>query len=217
MRGMIKVAFGEYYREQFSKPVRNKQDMVRFILNVVNTLLIKQESDGGGVLWIKKDKMSRVFCFLEEKYFSTVFPFEIVNKNEVENERKIYDQVLNLELDNRKIVLLQRMLDQMNFVANSVETIIQEAYLDVAEDGYTDDEVDQCFGLILRLLSMELGYIRYDYDPKHENGTVHPLHHLDVNYSSQGTYKFGLERKIQMDEFVDLLDVKSACRYIQAK
>ena len=83
--------------------------------------------------------------------------------------------------------------------------------------GYTDEEVDQCFGLILRMLSMELGYIRYDYDPDHENGTMHPLHHLDVNYSSQGTYKLGMNRKIQTDEFVDMLDVKTACRYIQKK
>lgn len=59
--------------------------------------------------------------------------------------------------------------------------------------------------------------IRYDYDPDHENGTMHPLHHLDVNYSSQGTYKLGMNRKIQTDEFVDMLDVKTACRYIQKK
>ena len=161
--------------------------------------------------------MSRVFCFLEEKYFSTVFPFEIVQKTGIADGFKIYDSILNMEIDNRKIVLLMRMLEQMDFVENSVETIIQEAYLDVAEDGYTDEEVDQCFGLILRMLSMELGYIRYDYDPDHENGTMHPLHHLDVNYSSQGTYKLGMNRKIQTDEFVDMLDVKTACRYIQKK
>ena len=45
MRGTIKVAFGKYYREQFSKPVRKKQDVVLFILNVVNILLIKQRSE----------------------------------------------------------------------------------------------------------------------------------------------------------------------------
>ena len=69
--------------------------------------------------------------------------------------------------------------------------------------------------MILRLLSMELGYIRYDYDPEHENGKFHPLHHLDINYSSKGTYKLGMNNKIQINDFVDLLDVKKECRYIK--
>lgn len=75
MRGTIKVAFGKYYREQFSKPVRKKQDVVLFILNVVNILLIKQQSEVCGTLWIKKDKMSRVFCFFGGKIFFNSISF----------------------------------------------------------------------------------------------------------------------------------------------
>lgn len=100
-------------------------------------------------------------------------------------------------------------------MGNSIESIIEDAYLDVAENGYEHEEIEQCFMLILRLLSMELGYIRYDYDPEHENGKFHPLHHLDINYSSKGTYKLGMNNKIQINDFVDLLDVKKECRYIK--
>lgn len=218
MRGTIKVPFGVYYNEQFSRPFRRKQDIVLFILNAVNVLLIQQQySEIKGTLWIKKEKMSRVFCFLEGKYFSTVFPFEIEQKSGTENAFKVYDSTWDIEIDNRRISLLERMLDRIDFEQNSVEAIIESAYLDVAEDDYTNEEVDQCFGLILRLLSMELGYIRYDYDPDHENGAYHPLHHLDINYSSKGTYKLGVSKKVEMDEFIDLLDVKTACRYVQEK
>lgn len=30
-------------------------------------------------------------------------------------------------------------------------------------------------------------YIRYDHDPDREDAKRHPLHHLDINYSSYGT------------------------------
>ena len=132
-----------------------------------------------------------------------------------ENEFKIYDSFFEIEIDNRKIVLLRRILDEIDFMGNSIESIIEDAYLDVAENGYEHEEIEQCFMLILRLLSMELGYIRYDYDPEHENGKFHPLHHLDINYSSKGTYKLGMNNKIQINDFVDLLDVKKECRYIK--
>ena len=36
MKETIKIPFGVYYQEQFSKPMRRKQDVVSFILGVVN-------------------------------------------------------------------------------------------------------------------------------------------------------------------------------------
>lgn len=213
MRQTIKIPFGSYYKEKFSKPIRNKKDIVLFIFDAVDALLVRVSGEECGVLWIKKEKMSRIFCFLDEKYFSLVFPFEVELIRE--NEFKIYDSFFEIEIDNRKIVLLRRILDEIDFMGNSIESIIEDAYLDVAENGYEHEEIEQCFMLILRLLSMELGYIRYDYDPEHENGKFHPLHHLDINYSSKGTYKLGMNNKIQINDFVDLLDVKKECRYIK--
>lgn len=216
MRNTIKVPFGVYYYEQFCKPIRGKQDVVSFVLYVVNLLIIgKEEGYASGTIWIKKEKMNRVFCFMEKKYFSTVFPFDIEWNRAEENRVKVYDPVFDMEIDLRKSVLLERMLKEIDFKKKTVDSVIESAYLDVAEDGYTNEEVDKCFGLIMRLMSMELGYIRYDYDPEHENGNLHPLHHLDINYSSKGTYKLGMNEKINEDDFVDMLDIKTECRYVQ--
>lgn len=216
MRNIIKVPFGVYYHEQFSKQIRRKQDVVSFILRVVNLLMIgREESAASGTIWIKKEKMNRVFCFMEEKYFSTVFPFDIEWKNIDKNEFKVYDPTWDMEIDLRKIALLERMLNEIDFKEKSIDSIIENAYLDVAEEDYTNEEIDKCFGLILRLMSMELGYIRYDYDPEHVNGNLHPLHHLDINYSSKGTYKLGIKKKINEGEFVDMLDTKTECRFVQ--
>lgn len=68
--------------------------------------------------------------------------------------------------------------------------------------------------MILRLFTTELGYIRYDYDEIHQNGNLHPLNHLDINYSSKGSYKLGLKKRIEIEEFLDILDVQTECRYV---
>ncbi len=89
-----------------------------------------------------------------------------------------------MEIDSRLIVLMERMLEQIDFIENTVDEIIEKAYFDVSEEGYTEAEVDNCFNLIMRLLSMELGYIRYDYDQEHK------------------------------EDFIDLLDINKDCKYI---
>ncbi len=215
MKKIVQVSFGNYYYERFMRPMREKQDNILLILDILNILLIGEEKDNvKGKILIKVDKMSRLFCFLKEKYFSIVFPFEIEQRAGYENVYKIYDAILDMEIDNRIVVLLERMLVRIDFVDNTVDEIIENAYLDVSEEGYTEEEISNCFGLMLRLLSLELGYIRYDYDPEHVNGNLHPLHHLDINYTSKGTYKLGLKGKMEEDEFVDLLDIKTECKYV---
>jgi hypothetical protein len=65
---------------------------------------------------------------------------------------------------------------------------------------------------------MEDGYLRYDYDPvnyiKHQKSDVHPLYHYDLFYTSNATFKVGLNSSVAEDDFVDLLNVKTTCKFI---
>lgn len=103
MKETMKILFGRYYEERFRKPIRNKKDIVSFIFDALDAMLVRLPGEESGVLWIKKDKMSRIFCFLDEKYFSLVFPFEVEQK--MDNEFKIYDSTFEIEIDNRRIVV----------------------------------------------------------------------------------------------------------------
>lgn len=40
------------------------------------------------------------------------------------------------------------------------------------------------------------GYIRYDDDIEHMNGDLHPRYHLDINASSDVTFKVGLNQSV---------------------
>lgn len=64
------------------------------------------------------------------------------------------------------------------------------------------------------MLKTEYGYVRYDYDQEHCNGNLHPLNHLDVNFSSNVQYKLGLENTINLDTFIDILDLKTDCYFL---
>lgn len=211
----IQRPFGNYYYDKLMKPVRRQKDCVALILDILNILLVGEKmSDEKGVIMIVVDKMSRLFCFSGKKYFSMVFPFDMERVEEPGDNYRIYDLILNMEIDNRLIVLMERILNQIDFEESTMDEIIEKAYFDVAEEGYSEDEVSKCFNLVMRLLSMELGYIRYDDDPEHENGALHPRYHLDVNYSSKGTYKLGLNSEMKEEDFIGLLDIKTNCKYI---
>ena len=86
--------------------------------------------------------------------------------------------------------------------------------IESAED-YEYKEIDNIWRILFKLWYMEDGYIRYDYDPVHENGRIHPLYHLDVNYSSNLTYKIGLKDALNMDAFQNFLDIKTGSAYLE--
>ncbi|UQZ25499.1 hypothetical protein [Actinobacillus pleuropneumoniae] len=68
--------------------------------------------------------------------------------------------------------------------------------------------------IMLWLLSFNDGYIRYDYDFEHENGSIHPLYHLDIFFSNYATFKIGLARRYQINDLLDLLDQEKSCKYL---
>jgi hypothetical protein len=84
------------------------------------------------------------------------------------------------------------------------------------------EECDEIFWEFLReLLLMEDGYIRYDldqceYDKAKERGEeyIHPLNHYDFFYSSNATFKIGLNERLTPEGFLDLLNVRTDCKFI---
>lgn len=117
-----------------------------------------------------------------------------------------------MEIDNRRLSMLIRIFSSEYLMASSLERMIDDI-LEVAED-YEYRNIDEVWYLVFLLWHLEDGYIRYDHDPEHENARIHPLHHLDINYASDTTYKIGLNRKITIKEFMDFLDVKKECPFL---
>ena len=197
----------QVYLDKFFKPIRNKAEVIEVLMETIRYMILNptiKEEDRIGKIILKIDKMNRLFFFKEEKYFSIVFPFFAIK----EEEGYLFSFKNKIEIDSRLISQVISIIKCDEFKANcSLE--FAQPICDYQE------ECDENFWEFLReLLLMEDGYIRYDYDEEHENGNLHPLNHYDLFYSSHATFKIGLNDKLSEDEFVDLLDIKSDCKYL---
>lgn len=211
----IEKKIGEYFSEKVLKPVRSKQDIILLLLEtlkVVNNTENEVSNEKGRII-IFIDKMSRIFYETDEKVFSLCFPFSLEEK---ENHHvRVYDSLTDLEITNQVISLLISIFKQDGKLGESFESVI-DFIIESAED-YEYENIDDIWRLLFKLWYMEDGYIRYDYDPKQENGKMHPLYHLDVNYSSGTTYKIGLNTPLQVNELKDILDTTTECVFLAAK
>ncbi len=160
--------------------------------------------DIAGKIILKIDKMNRLFFFSSKKYFSIVFPFFSIK----EGDNYIFSFRNKIEIDSHLISQVISIIQCNEFKADCSLDFVAPIY-------EYEEEYDENFWIFLReLLLMEDGYIRYDFDEEHKNGDLHPLNHYDIFYSSHATFKIGLDRVLEEDEFIDLLNTKTNCKFL---
>jgi hypothetical protein len=207
MKNIIR-SIPRYEVDNIFGPVRDKLDYVRLITKAANLLLLNFEIEHErteGYLSMKKDKMSRMFFYRKDRVFSVSFPFHV----DVEGEQVIgvFTQS-GLELNSESIACLNSVLNNETY---NLKTSIGWSLLDAPSEDLLG------FSLLEEIVMFEPGYIRYDCDETNENGSLHPLNHLDINYSQYGSFKLGLYDPIDQVFFEDILDLKTACAYLEMK
>ena len=170
----------------------------------------KQNKVGEVILFV--DKMSRLFFFTKDKYYSTAFPFYVS-----ESENKLSFSYKNeIEIDAKIISNILSVIKGKSFIYKSSIDFIDEIF-DIEE------RINDNFWVLMKdIIMMEVGYIRYDKDEKNfdiakEKGEEkkHPLFHYDFFYSNNVTVKIGLENKVLKDEFLDTLNINKDCDFIK--
>ncbi len=208
----IEKKIGEYFCEKVLKPVRSKRDIILLLLEtlkLVNNTGNEVSNERGRII-IFIDKMSKIFYETDEKAFSLCFPFSLEEKED--HHLRVYDSLTDLEITNQMVSLLISIFKQDSKLGESLENVMD--FIIESADDYDYKNIDDIWRLLFKLWYMEDGYIRYDYDPKQENGKLHPLYHLDVNYSSGTTYKIGLNAPLQAGNLKDILDTTTDCVYL---
>lgn len=193
--------------EWIFKPIRTKLDVINILMRVIKIMSTYQEPAVGqvaGNFTLIVDAMSRIFFVSEKKIYSLNFPFRVkggygefhfYNHHHPDINSKSTSSILAFINDDG----IFDEIDVLDF-ANP----ISDACL-------TDREI---WGLMRELLLWEEGYLRYDDDPVHVNGNIHPRHHVDVFYSSGATFKLGLRKPVEHEWFSDMLDVNTDCQFI---
>lgn len=204
---IVEKIIPKFQEDLFFSAIRDKKDFAKLLAVSARNLLIDFEEIGAVVSECKMklvvDKMSRLFYFKEDKYFSVSFPFTVlIDKGHVIDIKTLSGK----KVDNKSISAIISILEEEQFQLNPS---LLDLYIASSELSSLGVE------LLEEIFQSEPCYIRYDNDPKNEKGALHPLNHLDINYSAYGSYKIGLSKVIPLANFEDVLNINTDCSFLQ--
>ena len=91
----------------------------------------------------------------------------------IQNGIRIYDSVTGILINATTLSFLIGLFEQIN----RPETDFEKVFEIMMESEQNDDEftIEQMWTLFSYLLKYDLGYIRYDIDPEHENSIIYTI------------------------------------------
>jgi hypothetical protein len=188
-------------------PIRSKYDFAEILLQAIKVMLTPTnppEEQVASRLTLHIAKMSRLFFSTPKKIFSINFPFVA---NVKADGLLSFSSHAHPKIDERATSIALGLLTDIRRPGVSVfdlATYVEEA---TAVDPHA-------WELLLELLTVEDGYIRYDDDAERASGHRHPQHHIDVFYSNQTTFKLGLLTRSTNEDLLDMLDVLTDCHFV---
>lgn len=212
----ITVNMTKRFTEIASEPIRTKNHIIRLMLEAIPLILNGDMLDipTNNYIILRVDKMKRLFFVIENKIFSFNFPFNVEVKVGEKNP-VIYDSITDLEINALNLTILKSVFEEI-FYENDNQGVLDldSEIMQILSSFDTRPNKDQIWQILKELLIFESGYLRYDYDKERENGNLHPLNHLDINYSSNGTFKIGINNTIDCNTFIDILDINTDSYFI---
>lgn len=192
-----------------NEPVRSKKQLDLLLLETIKAFIIGDIDSNNeiGKIVLHINRMNRFIYEVENKIFSINCPFTCVKE---ENSYIFKDTLFGINIDSQLISSMISIIRNENI--DSFEEMIDEI-IDM-----TDNEDPQLiWEIIKKLHDIEYGYIRYDYDEEGQKGSLHPINHLDVNFMDSNQFKIGLDNKINIDKFIDILDITTECYYLSKR
>lgn len=162
---------------------------------------------------INIDKMSRIFLISCSKIHTFHFPFTITcedNSFKFTHNGEIVDDATNSAL-----------IEFYNFIRSDEVNPNSKDYPLILLDKLTDigekiDKSDLLQSIVMMLQTFEIGYLRYDYDNSDRaDEKMHPINHLDINFSSSATYKIGLENSLKYDDLEEIINTNKICKFLK--
>lgn len=201
-----------------ARPIRVKADIIKLLLKTIQLMISKTgESECAGInrviLYI--DKMSRLVYCMDNKMFSINFPF-FCRIEDMQGEERVISisDKYGFEFNGINTSALLAIFNDGEIIASPLADIMIKAIELIQENGWDSISIDDLDRIIKLLIDFEPGYLRYDCDPEHANGTLHPLNHFDFYYSSSNQVKVGLKGSISESSFIDFLDTNTNCNYL---
>jgi hypothetical protein len=212
---VYRYRMSRYLRDKVFSPCRGKAAIIVRLCEIVAELCDIPENPNESDLVLGIGKFQRIFLISEAKIFSLHFPF-VIQQNSNRSMPNIFT-VAGITID--------------SYILSRIVSIVSENFLEIERNIYEfADSVtanisaspnegsvgfsDDVWIVLKRLLMIEDGYFRYDNDPKNFDEVLHPLDHLDIFYTPGCTFKVGLDKRLNHELLVDILDPKTRCRIL---
>lgn len=220
----VEIGLTDTELSQFSIHLNSPLDYARivifsakFFLNFAMRKSLKSKNFTGRFVIKQYSKNNnRVFIYHQShKYVSFTFPFRI---------RDVEIPSLDCEnwiIDTKKLDILASIIEDLYEDGKPKKNTFRLpiTLAEVAED-LINNSVSPMqitmhdISILSFIMTNEPGYIRYDYDPGHAKGQVHPKHHLDINYSPNAAYKYGLYDNIDIKRFESIFEKDNDKQYL---
>ena len=207
MEKCFSYEYKTYYSSLLPKAIRNKTDIIKTILFICQIIIAEKSNEQMDGIIISINKNSRVFIKTGGNYFySVVFPFTLSLEN---NQPQIFYKTR--KIDAMILSALNCLINEVGEQSNIFDKLFDSDLY--REYGY--DIFAFVVDIYFHLLSFDDGYIRYEKDEERENKEYHPLHHFDICYHNNSTYKLGLYNEISLNHFREIMDITKQCWYVR--
>ncbi|MEZ0537235.1 hypothetical protein ACAG39_08280 [Caldicellulosiruptoraceae bacterium PP1] len=220
------------YKDFFKKPIRDKIDILKVLVYTLEIILNSNgcDSEKSNITVVTGRKMQRVFYNYENKIFSINFPFSI--KKVEKNFELFWNDILVDHVIIATILSLIEIDDEGNIKNKEFFEIVMDNIEDkkyecsFKDDVITAKIIGNSIKILKYLLVIEDGYLRYDCDVENyrkakEKGNInrHPLHHLDIFYLDDNTFKLGLDNinASCVNMLIDILNIDTDAYFLDMK
>lgn len=203
----------------FDSAIRHKIDLMKLSLNLMIELVNEEVGfnldEKSNFVLIKSKDTFRYSIIKEDQIMSAILPFrfnfdeniefnynmEVVDLNDFYVLLSCVDKV-KYEIDNG-----------MDLLSDDIRSLIDEVLI---QELNLNNTLEYKYKKLLNhMFFQEDGYLRFDYDEENCDGHLHPLNHLDVNYSNSSTFKLGIKSRINFHTFWDILRSDTNCFYLE--
>ena len=195
--------------------ISEREQIIICILEACRYMMVSDELQhhvSTNIIALVIDKMKRLFICSPKKCYSVSFPFNPT----INTDGHLKFDYDGIDINSMIISQVCQVLQSEEFKGNDAIDLVD--YI----DRVSSQNSMNIWILIKRLLTYEIGYIRYDDDIKGFNAAKanhtqnkHPRHHFDINYTNEATYKIGLTKSMTLDEFVQIIDNHSDRMFLQ--
>ena len=181
-------------------------DVLDYFLSNNSRVKDVESIDESGFMVVLHNRRATVF-YNDCKYVSVYFPFGYsIARNDFHYSAEAIDamRVSHLRTILAKVKEKGSLIEGLDNCNNGIPPTEVEYVTDSDKELYT------------QLCTIEPGYLRFDYDEKNKNGRLHPLNHLDLNYSSDSTYKIGIYEHLSREGFLRFLNNDEERFYLES-